>query len=518
MKETKTSTVIVGAGPAGLQLAYFLEKAGRDYVVLERSAGAGAFFSDFPRHRTLISSNKVYTGYADPERRMRFDWNSLLTDDYGLLFQEYSKRYFAPAEAMVRYLQDFAQRYVPRIHYGVTVTQVKKDREFVVATAAGDIYRCDRLVVATGNARAYLPNIAGIELVESYVDVSTTPEDFCDQRVLIIGKGNSGFETAENLIETAAVVHIVSPHSVKFAWATHYPGHLRAVNNNFLDTYQLKTQNAVLDAEVQQISRTGDGKLLVQLAYSHAGGETEAIVYDRVIACTGFRFDTSIFDESCRPALAINDRFPAQTSSWESVNVRGLFFAGALTQMRDFKKTNSAFVHGFRYNTRALFRILEEVYEGCPWPVTQVSRTPQALANAALDRVNRSSALWQQFGFLCDVLAVPQNGGDALLYEALPADYFREQVLGAVEHCYTISLEFGKHQPDPFHIVREVHPDRADQSAFLHPVIRGYRQGRQTAEIHLLENLFGEWENEELHRCVLRKFFAADEPCAGFAA
>ncbi len=34
------------------------------------------------------------------------------------------------------------------------------------------------------------------------------PEEFTDRRVLIIGKGNSALETADNLVETAAVIHV----------------------------------------------------------------------------------------------------------------------------------------------------------------------------------------------------------------------------------------------------------------------------------------------------------------------
>jgi len=34
--------IVVGAGPGGLQLGYFLERAGRDYVILERADKAGA--------------------------------------------------------------------------------------------------------------------------------------------------------------------------------------------------------------------------------------------------------------------------------------------------------------------------------------------------------------------------------------------------------------------------------------------------------------------------------------------
>lgn len=35
--------IIVGAGPAGLQLGYFLQKAGRDYVILEKTNISGEY-------------------------------------------------------------------------------------------------------------------------------------------------------------------------------------------------------------------------------------------------------------------------------------------------------------------------------------------------------------------------------------------------------------------------------------------------------------------------------------------
>src|SRR5262249_44928035 len=156
--------------------------------------------------------------------------------------------------------------------------------------------------------------------------------------VLIIGKGNSAFETADNLIEEAAIIHLASPQSVKMAWKTHFVGNLRAVNNNILDTYQLKSQNAVLDCRIDRIERRPDGEYKVQVTYLHAHGEQEDLYYDRVIFCTGFRFDAAIFDAGCKPMLVTNDRFPEQTSEWESTNVPGLYFAGTLTQQRDYKR------------------------------------------------------------------------------------------------------------------------------------------------------------------------------------
>ena len=100
--------IVVGAGPAGLQMGYFLQQAGRKYVMLEAKEGAGSFFTHYPRHRTLISLNKVYNWFDEPDFNMRYDWNSLLTDDNSMLFRDYSKELFPPADAIVKYARDFA--------------------------------------------------------------------------------------------------------------------------------------------------------------------------------------------------------------------------------------------------------------------------------------------------------------------------------------------------------------------------------------------------------------------------
>lgn len=86
--------LVIGAGPAGLQLGYLLKKSGRRYRILEAGSTPGTFFQTFPRHRTLISNNKKHTGTDDPELNLRMDWNSLLSDDPELLFTRYSDRYF----------------------------------------------------------------------------------------------------------------------------------------------------------------------------------------------------------------------------------------------------------------------------------------------------------------------------------------------------------------------------------------------------------------------------------------
>jgi thioredoxin reductase len=490
--------LIIGAGPAGLQLGYFLEQAKRNYLILEAGESPGTSFKQFPRHRQLISINKRYTGYDDPEMNLRWDWNSLLSDNNELLFKDYSKDYFPNANTLVQYLGDFANRFKLNIEYDTRIVSVTKDGKFKVTDNHGNVYSCKRLIIATGLAKPYLPPIPGIELTENYADVSVDPEDFKNQKVLIIGKGNSGFETADSLASTTSTIHIASPTPVTMAWKSRYVGHLRAVNNTILDSYQLKSQNVVLNAFIEKIEKRDD-KYVVSFSYTHANGEQEDLVYDRVIVCTGFRFDTSIFDTSCRPELAINDRFPRQTSAWESTNVKDLYFAGTLMHMRDFKKKASGFIHGFRYNIRALHHLFEQKYHQQAWPSRLMEPTSESLTEAIIQRVNRSSALWQQTGFLCDLIVIPKQGEAARYYEDMPADYIQDSEFGQYGHYYTISLEFGyeilKDSPDPFAIVR-VHKDDADnaaQSPSLHPIVRRYCGSTLVAEHHLIEDIASEW-------------------------
>lgn len=506
--------VIVGAGPAGLQLGYFLDRAGRDYRILEGAPAPGAFFERFPRHRKLISVNKVYTGHDDRELNMRWDWNSLMGDDDAPLFKDYTDRYYPPADTMVEYLADFAAHHKLKIDYNTRVAHITRDGVFRIVDAEGQARTCDRLIVATGVSLPYIPPIPGIELAESYTDISTNPDDFKNQRVLIVGKGNSAFETAECLVEKAAVIHLSSPSTLKFAWKTHFVGNLRSINTSFLDTYLLKLQNGTIDGVIRSIERVDD-KFLVTIKFSRAYGGEGQFCYDRVILCTGFRFDASIFDASCRPQLAINERFPAQTSAWESVDQPDLFFAGTLMQMRDFKKTQSGFIHGFRYNVRALHHMLEERYHGNAWPHERLALDAQALAIMALDRINNSSGLWQQSGFLCDVLVIDEENQEARYYPELPQAYLPDSPVGRADQYYTIMFSYGPDYPDyPFEFERHVDAAQAHLNPQLHPVIRHYQNGELVDEHHIMENIEAQWREPHFVG-ALAGFFARRAPVAG---
>jgi hypothetical protein len=168
-----------------------------------------------------------------------------------------------------------------------------------------------------------------------------------------------------------------------------------------------------------------------------------------------------------------------------------------LTQSRDFKKHTSAFIHGFRYGIRALVHMLDQKYHGIQWPHRTLPR--DSLADAVLARINRTSGLFQQFGFLCDVITP-----DGRYYEEMPLDYV------PFADCFTISLEYGSGHDaiDPFDVEagRVWEADESHDDRYLHPVIRRRKNSEVVAILRLPEDICNDWTDEKVYRAPLGAF------------
>jgi thioredoxin reductase len=414
----------------------------------------------------------------------------------------------------VRYLAEFQRLHRLRVRFGTPVEWIERiDGGFLVHAGDGT-WRCRCVIVATGWGRPYVPPVPGIEHAVGYEDVSVDPAAFAGQRVLIVGKGNSAFETAAAIFSHAAMVHLASRQPLRLAWNTKHPGDVRGQYGAILDSYQFKTLHSVLDCTIDEIRPAGD-RFEAHITYTHADGERAVLEYESVIRCTGFQMDTSLFDPSCRPELVLDGRIPALRPDWQSSNVDGLYFAGTVAQARDLRHASSAFIDGFRYNLRTLTGLLRERYDGValPYdvlPYDVLPADPARLTSLVLDRVNWSSALWTQFEYLCDVLVPDQATGQVHHYHDLPEDYAVSR-FQALPHYYTVTLRWGRQDyGDVFAIERHPAPERARESAFIHPVIRRYRGTELVAEQHLLEDLLAEWRRLDRHIEPLLAFFERD--------
>lgn len=499
-----TKYLIIGAGPAGLQMAYFLKKNARDYVVLEKAKTAGAFFARQPVHRKLLSINKKNNYFTEEEFNWRHDWNSLLSDDPEMRFTKYTDELFPHADDLYQYLQDFAGHHQLNVRYESPVAKIARngDGDFLVTTEQGEEYRCKVLLLGLGTTEPLVPEeIEGIELATGYECQEMDRELYKNKRVGILGGGNSAFETAEYLAGVAAYVHVLAHSPIKMAWDTHFAGNVRAVNNNIFDMYQLKSLHAVLTPRLRKIEKVAGDVLQISHEYDYPDANPPGTLkltreYDYIIRCTGWRYvATAMFEEGIAPVVADNKKYPAMSPSWESESTPDVYFIGAAMAGND-RQAASSFIHGFRYNIRTLSNLLEEKYEGVPYPV--VTREPFDL-DELLDRMylrfSTSAALFQLFGHLCDVLVIDDDLQSSAIYEELPVQYARDNLADDDKHVFVFTLEFGfkKFGESSITFFGPSDPTDSACAAFLHPVIRYYR-GDECEEFHFGDSLLARWD------------------------
>lgn len=400
--------VILGAGPAGLQMAYFLERAGASYVVLEKSEQVASFFRHYPRQRRLISVNKVHHQPYTHKTRFKYDWNSLLVheadEDVEVKFKEFSTEYYPPADALVRYLEQFVNTFQLKIEYGVNVTAVEKASEgraqgesgWIVQAEGGRQWHCKHMYVATGLKPRRLEDLE-VKLPRQgqslyyYDTMPMDPEVYKNKSVMVIGGGNAAYEVANWLLPVADRIDLISTE--KQSWKTHFPGHIRSVNMPVIDSFFLKLKT--------QIQFTGIGlKYNTMWRTKLATGADGA---DVVVLCLGFvpALDCLRVGEH----FVVGEHgFPEVTPWFESTVAPGLHFIGSLTQGHDFKHGSSAFIGGFRFNARFVYQYMFDALERCEW------RDWQYVADKWMHQVNNSAALLNRYDEFADYVGVYEWG------------------------------------------------------------------------------------------------------------
>jgi thioredoxin reductase len=502
--------LIVGAGPAGVQVAYYLQEEGKsDYMILEKGDKPGYFFEKFPLHRTLISINKRYNYYPEDDYNLRHDWNSLLSDDKEMRFTKYSDKLFPPADTLVKYMADYCKKFNIKVTYNTNVEKISRnaDGEFVLRTNGG-VYRSKVLIMATGAMKEKVPDIPGIELATKYGEHSTNQEEYANKKITIIGGGNSAFETADHLAGHAGIIHIQSHQGFRLAWDTHFPGDLRAINNSILDMFHLKSIHGLRKAEPTKIEEVFvDGKRKLKFYFNEDlphWSPPQTLhgwdIYDDIILCTGWYYIVpEMWDASCKPEASACGKYPKQKGTWESTNISNLFFAGTCTQGRD-REAASSFIHGFRYSARVLGRMLNFWRHNVPLPMeTFNSVNMDDVAKLIIKRFSTSSALYQlNHGVLCDVIVFkPQLNpsikshkdaiqGTVQYYYELPSEYvINDPMFTKEEYLWLVIFEDGKanypswSSPVDFALIPKVdNTEHFPCQPFIKPTVRHFKFGK----------------------------------------
>lgn len=198
--------LVIGAGPAGLASAYYLEQAGIPYRVVDRAPVIASTWAN------LYPSLKLNTaGFVShlPGRRMPLR--------YGI---------FPSGRQLYEYLVAYAEQHQFNIHLNVDVRRVTPhEGGWWVETSEGDaVYPA--VIIATGRfGNPYLPEIAGLESFAGralHAHDFHDPADFAGQRVLVVGNGPSGADIALALAPVAAAPTLLAIRS-DMVLARRYP-------------------------------------------------------------------------------------------------------------------------------------------------------------------------------------------------------------------------------------------------------------------------------------------------------
>lgn len=407
--------VVIGSGPGGLQVSHDLTRLGVRHAVLSADDAPGGMFQHYPVFQRLVTWTKRQAPVApDSDAYERYDWNSLLADDpaHRFVVREVMAHdsYFPTRAEMERGLAIFAERTGIVVRYGTRWLSTRRDDDGFVLTTSDGEYRCTVAIFAVGMARPWKPTIDGMDAVPHYVDVRP-PAEYDGRRVLLIGKRNSGFELAEGLLTHARQIILVSPRPARISVRTHSTAAARARYLQPYEDHVLGGGNVVLDASIERVEQTAAG---FRVHTRGTGGAHDLVLdVDDVIAATGFSAPLGDLPD-LGVATFYQHRLPALTPHWESATVPGIYFAGSATQGAvGLKKygipSNSAAVHGFRYNARVLARHLAATHFGIRPPAPTVA--PGDVVDRLVGWATYAPDLWNQQSYLARVLEFSDRHG-----------------------------------------------------------------------------------------------------------
>ncbi|MQY11772.1 Ferredoxin--NADP reductase [Streptomyces sp. RB5] len=191
----EVDSVVIGSGQAGLSAAYFLRRAGLDFVVLDHSPGPGGAWQFRWPTLTYGKAHGVHDlpGMAltgAPEGRPA-------SDVVGEYFGAYERAFDLPVLRPVE----------------VTAVREGTDGRLLVESSAG-VWSTRTVVNATGTwDRPFWPRYPGQETFRGrqlHTAQFRGPDDFAGERVIVVGGGASGTQHLLEIAPVAAATHWVT--------------------------------------------------------------------------------------------------------------------------------------------------------------------------------------------------------------------------------------------------------------------------------------------------------------------
>lgn len=328
----ESDVIIIGAGPAGLALGYWLQKSNIDYLILERSPFAGSSWRQMPDQLHLISM---------------WPTNCLIHEDKFLFPADMAHK----APAFSDYLEEFSDKHKLKIKFQENVVSISKEGQGLKVKTDSGNYLAQAVVDCRGYFNyPYIPDfeISGTPpLMVHFKDYKNAAQFDQYKKILVVGKRLSAGQVLEELKASGNHdIYLSARSKIKFsAHPVVYNFFLRHLDfiENTIKKFKLRLKEEIevpMHFKVKKIVEkdvtvTADiAKISNKTVYFKDGSSQEI---DAIIFATGFR----------PPKVHLKNDF-------ESSVTENLFYLGRGSQ-RSF---TSRFIRGIRDDAPVLAKLI----------------------------------------------------------------------------------------------------------------------------------------------------------------
>jgi len=286
--------IIIGGGPIGLACGIEAQKAGLDYLILEKGALTNSIFN-YPVNMTFFSTSERLEMAGIP-------FMSIAAKPTRTEALEYYRRIFFHFKLKVNL-------------YESVQTLSKNESSFSIKTSKGS-YTTRKIVLATGFYD--LPNLMNVpgEDLPKVLHYYKEPWPFINQKILVVGGANSAVDAALETWRKGAEVTMVLlgdevDENVKY-WVR--PDIMNRIKEGSIRAFTKSKVKEIRSQEV--ILETPDGEVIIE--------------NDWVLAMTGYKPNFSLLDQLGVEMSLDEKRQPCYDQTNQESNVAGVYLAGVV--------------------------------------------------------------------------------------------------------------------------------------------------------------------------------------------
>ncbi|WP_373058634.1 flavin-containing monooxygenase [Zunongwangia sp. H14] len=182
MEQTR-DFIIIGAAQAGLSMAYFLKKMGRDYLLVDKEERIGASWLNRWDSLTLFTPS---------------EFNNLP----GMNFPA-PKGYYPSKEEVAEYFKAYAEEYNFPIQFNTLITEITGENNFFLLKSPQGNLRAKNVIIGTGPFHIpYTPPFAkklDKGIFQAHSNYYKNPQQLKEGNTMVVGGGDSGFQILDEI-------------------------------------------------------------------------------------------------------------------------------------------------------------------------------------------------------------------------------------------------------------------------------------------------------------------------------